>query len=177
MALHNTKSFSKTLGRSFEIPQSSLRSRIEFLVILIEFYSSVRTNVVIVLISFNSWALIEAKKRSRSRGIFFPFLEETAPVFARNPNNSVWYVISVGTIMPPAVVALHAEHCWIYSPASWFYVFVFSNGFSLYQLGMRVCTCKVFCSRMTKMLWDFQVAQYLGLVNGHEKDQHKSSKV
>lgn len=31
---------------------------------------------------------------------------------------------------------------------------------------------------MTKMLQEFQVAQYLGLVNGHEnQDRHKNSKV
>lgn len=61
------------------------------------------------LVSFPVCALIRAKKRSRSRGIFsLTFLEERATILARNPNNSVCYINSIGTIMPPAVVTLHS---------------------------------------------------------------------
>lgn len=99
----------------FQIQQPSLMSGTKFLVVLIELYSCFLLWVAWLFLflstHFHSSSLIRAKKRSK-RGIFSPiFLEKTATVLARNPNNTVCYINSVGTIMPPAVTTLHAVCC------------------------------------------------------------------
>lgn len=126
MALHDTRCFTKTLRMCFEFNSHLLWVQQNYLwywssFILAFYHENGRRGCFdsFLLVSLPVRALRRAKKRGRSRQtISLTFLEETATILARNPNNSVCYINSVGTIMPPAVTTLHAVRCGMQSSLS-----------------------------------------------------------